>query len=135
MFNYAQALIDEFERVHSSVIDMHSKRSFVVNTYVLNIFAFVPVALLSGARNDKNTDLAQTIYDRIKTLITTTQGSLTSAAVLLANTYASTGDIEKASDIRFQLGKSGAKKKIGKSTTVVNGEVYVSSNSDDNFLS
>lgn len=86
------------------------------------------MALLSGARNDKNTQLAQNICDRLKRLFPSTKDSLTAADVLLANTYASSGDIGKASDIRIQLTKSGAKKKIGTSTTVVDGEIYVSSN-------
>lgn len=51
---------------------------------------------------------------------------LISAAVLLANVYASSGDIDKASSIRIQLNKSGAKRKVGVTWTVVDGEFFVS---------
>ncbi|CAF1456583.1 unnamed protein product [Adineta ricciae] len=105
LFDEAQTLIEEFERSHPAAMTMH-------------------MALLSGARNDKNAQLAQTICDRLKRLFPSTKDSLTAAKVLLANTYASCGDIGKASDIRIQLTKSGAKKKIGTSTTVVDGEIY-----------
>ncbi|CAF1456564.1 unnamed protein product [Adineta ricciae] len=105
LFDEAQALIDEFERSHRAAIAMY-------------------MALLSGARNDKNAQLAQNIYDRMKTLFPSTKDPLTAAEVLLANTYASSGDIGKAADIRIQHMKSGVKKKIGTSTTVVDGEIY-----------
>ncbi|CAF1644608.1 unnamed protein product, partial [Adineta ricciae] len=105
LFDEAQTLIDEFERSYPPVVDMH-------------------MALLSGARNDKNAQLAQNIYDQLKRLFPSMKDSLTAAKVLLANTYASSGDIGKASHIRTQHRKSGAKKKIGTSTTVVDGEMY-----------
>ena len=97
-------------------------------THRFDFFSIPLVALLSGARNDKNTQLAQNICDRLKRLFPSTKDSIAAAEVLLANTYASSGDIGKASNIRIQLTKSGAKKKIGTSTTVVDGEIYVSSN-------
>jgi len=50
---------------------------------------------------------------------------LTSASTLLSNVYGSIGDIDKASDIKIQLNKSHAKRKVGLSWTVVNGQVYV----------
>ena len=55
-----------------------------------------------------------------------TSDPLVAAAVLLANVYASSGQIDKASDIRIQLHKSGAKKKVDLTWTVTNGKVYVS---------
>lgn len=47
------------------------------------------------------------------------------AAILLANVYASSGDIDRASKIRIDLNKSSHKKKIGLSLTAVNGEIFV----------
>ena len=92
---------------------------------LLNKFEFClfSVALLSGARNVKNNSLSQQVYDRMKKLFPESQDPLISASILLANVYASTGDIDKASDIRNQ---SGVKKKIGLSSTVINGQLYVS---------
>ncbi|CAM4794541.1 unnamed protein product [Rotaria magnacalcarata] len=104
-FREAQELIEEYERLNSPVIVMY-------------------MALLSGARNEKNSDLSQNIYDRMKNLFPQMTNPLISAAVLLANVYASSGDIDKASDIRIQLNKSGLKKKIGLTWTVTNGEIY-----------
>jgi hypothetical protein len=84
------------------------------------------VILLSGARNVKNSNLSQNIYDRMKKLFPQMVNSLLSAAILLANTYASSGEMDKASNIRIQLNKSGIKKKIGLSWTSVNGQLFVS---------
>jgi hypothetical protein len=84
------------------------------------------VALLSGARNEKNIHLSEKLYDSMKKLFPQMSSPLKSAAVLLANVYASSGEIEKASDIRIQLHKSGGKKKIGLTWTTVNGQIYVS---------
>ena len=59
------------------------------------------MALLAGARNEKNCDLSQDIYNEMKKLFPTMKDSLTAAAVLLANTY--------ASDIPFELSRSASK--------------------------
>ena len=88
------------------------------------------MALLSGARNERNVELAEQIFHRIKKLFPELTDTLTAASVLLANVYGSTGHMEKASDIRHQMHKRGVKKKIGLSWTVINGQVYVSLNSN-----
>ena len=87
---------------------------------------FPLVALLSGARNVNDSCLSENIYSQMKTLFPQTSVPLVAASVLLANVYASSGQINKASDIRIQLQKSGAKKKVGLTWTVTNGKVYVS---------
>ena len=73
-----------------------------------------------------NISVSQNIYDRMKKLFPQRRNPLTAAAILLSNVYASAGDIDKASDIRIQLHKSDAKKKIGLTWTVTNGKVHVS---------
>ncbi|CAF5088131.1 unnamed protein product, partial [Rotaria sp. Silwood1] len=78
-------------------------------------------ALLSGARNAKNINLSQKVFDRMKNLFADLKHSMISASILLANVYASSGDIEQASNIRIQLHKSGAKKKVGLSLTEIDG--------------
>jgi hypothetical protein len=83
------------------------------------------VALLSGARNEKNADLAKSLHARMKKVFSGLIDPLTVASILLANVYASSGEIKKASDIRIELNKSGARKTVGLSWTVVNGQVYV----------
>jgi hypothetical protein len=84
------------------------------------------VALLSGARNEKNIHLSQQIFDRMKKLFPELTHPLIAAAILLHNSYASSGKIEKASDIKLQLIKSGLKKKMALSWTSVNGKLFVS---------
>lgn len=92
---------------------------------VWRLFLLILVALLSGARNQKNISMSKLVYNRMKTLFPDQTNALAPAAVLLANVYASAGELDKASDIRMELYKSGAKKKVGLSMTVVNGRVYV----------
>jgi hypothetical protein len=50
---------------------------------------------------------------------------LTSVSVLLANTLASSGALQEASDVRWTLSQSGARKKAGLSWTEVNGKIEV----------
>ncbi|CAF4828155.1 unnamed protein product, partial [Rotaria magnacalcarata] len=83
-FEQAQELIDEYERNHSPYSTMY-------------------MALLSGARNAKNVYLSQNIYGRMKKLFPERKDPLVSAAVLLANVYASSGEMDKASDIRLEI--------------------------------
>lgn len=54
------------------------------------------------------------------------KSGLTSAHVLLANTYAATGDFYRASNIRMQISELGLKRRMGVSRTMVNGEITVS---------
>ncbi len=67
---------------------------------------FILVILLSGARNVKNSYLSQNIYDRMKKLFPQMIDPLKSATILLANVYASSGEIDKASDIGITSQKS-----------------------------
>jgi hypothetical protein len=91
-----------------------------------NLIVLILVALLSGARNEKNSYLSQKIYDRMEKLFPDSTDRLMSAAILLANVYGSSGEIGKATSIRIQLNQSGTKKKIGLSWTVTNGQLFVS---------
>lgn len=92
------------------------------------LFSFhASTALLSGARNVVNIDLSKKIYDHMKILSPEIKDSLISAAILLSNTYSLSGKIDKASDIKSNLSKSNIKRKVGLSWTVVNEEIYVSS--------
>ena len=84
------------------------------------------MAILSGARNEKNASLSQKIFDRIQLLFPNAKSSQTSAHVLLANTYASQADLSTASAIRMKMNRIGVKKLAGLSWTVVDGQVVVS---------
>ncbi|CAF3482621.1 unnamed protein product [Adineta steineri] len=127
-----QSIQMKTEKIYSAIIDCLSRASFfeeaqkLIDEYEYDHLPSIVVymAVLSGARNIKNASLSQKTYDHMKKLFSQSTNPLTSAAVLLANTYASSGDIEKASDIRDELHKSGQKKKMGLTSTVVNGEFY-----------
>ena len=88
--------------------------------------SFIVVALLSGARNEKNTDLAEEVFEQMRRLFPELTNPLIAASVLLSNTFASSGNIERATEMRMKVNPAGAKKKIGLSWTVVNGQFYVS---------
>ncbi len=83
------------------------------------------MSILSAARNQHDIYLSQKIFDRIKQLFPEIKPALTSARVLLANTYASNGEFSRASNIRMEIEKLGLKKRIGISKTVVNGQIQV----------
>ena len=84
------------------------------------------MSLLSAARNRRNKQLVENIYQRMKELFSHLPDRLTSATVLLANLYGSSGDVDKASTIRYEMSRSGAKKKPGLSWTAINGQLFVS---------
>ena len=89
-------------------------------------FVLILVALLSGARNEKNIHLSEKVYERMKKLFSGSTNSLISAAVLLANIYESTGYTDHAADVRIELNRFDSKKKTGLSWTVIDGQIYVS---------
>lgn len=84
------------------------------------------MALLSGARNEKNAYLAENMYTRMKALFPGCSQPLMAAAVLLANTYASAGETDKSLDVRKELDKSHVKRKVGLTWTFADGQIYVS---------
>ena len=84
------------------------------------------VPVLSSARNQRNPGLAQRIFDRIAPEFEGQPRYKASATVLLANTYALSGDLAKASHIRSRMNQSGLRKVPGLAWTVVDGKVVVS---------
>ncbi len=84
------------------------------------------MALLSGARNQRNSSLSADIYRRMEKNFPNYKDELVAAAVLLANTYQSAGDLEKATVIKKKLNVEGAKRKRGLSWTEVNRKIFVS---------
>ena len=78
--------------------------------------------MLSAARNAKNRILAEKFYKRIESKFADDETCLVSARVLLANTYALTGNKSMAAHIRSQ---EKIRKTIGYAWTVVNGQIHV----------
>ncbi|CAF3568934.1 unnamed protein product [Rotaria sp. Silwood1] len=105
MFDEAQKIIDDFELSHPPGFVMY-------------------MALLSAARNHRNSIISEKIYNRMKNLFPQKKQGLIAASVLLSNTYLSIGEDEKAKEIRFKrLSEIGKNKIVGITWTEVNGEV------------
>ncbi len=83
------------------------------------------VTMLSGARNEKNIYLSQKIFDRIRLLFFSDKSSLSSATVLLANTYGLSRDFARTSELRMKMSQSKMEKVPGRSSTIVNGKIVV----------
>lgn len=83
------------------------------------------MSILSSARNAKNASLSKKIFNDIQSKFSDIESGLISATVLLANTYALSGDKAMATNTRTKLIGMNAKKKIGLSWTVVNGKIFV----------
>ena len=83
------------------------------------------VSILSGTRTRHDVYLSQKIFDRMKQLFPQTISDMTSARVLLANTYGSNGDFSRSSNIRTEMDELGLKKETGISKTVINGRIQV----------
>jgi hypothetical protein len=92
------------------------------------------VSLLSAARNAREADLARKTTVRMRQLFSGNERALTSASVLLANTVASSGDLEESSAIRNNLSQFGGKKLMGLSWTEVNGQIVVSNHVENCWL-
>ncbi|CAF0947573.1 unnamed protein product [Adineta ricciae] len=123
---------DKTEKHYATMIDCLSRGSLfdeaqqLIHQYELNHppSSVMYMSLLSAARNRRNKQLVEDIYQRMKELFSHLSDRLTSATVLLANLHGSSGDVDKASSIRYELSRSGAKKKPGLSWTAVNGQLF-----------
>ena len=75
--------------------EQERKYWFNVSKSVFNV-----VALLSGARNHRQADLAQKLYDRMRSLFPDHKSNLIAASILVSNIYSSLGDYEQSKEIR-----------------------------------
>ncbi|CAF1267794.1 unnamed protein product, partial [Didymodactylos carnosus] len=107
LFDKAQLLIDEYEQQQG-------------NKSYLPMY----MALLSGARNNKNNLKAKEIYNKLCSILNADNNTLLAASILLSNTYSAHGNYEEATKIREQQLVAGVKKTVGVSLTVVNGQIF-----------
>ncbi|CAF1478225.1 unnamed protein product [Adineta steineri] len=105
LFEEALKLIDHYESDHSPSPTML-------------------MSLLSAARNRKNKELSEKIFNRIKGNFPELKNRLISASILLSNVYASIGEIKKSSNIRNKLYQQGLRKISGLSFTEINGKIF-----------
>ncbi|CAF3819776.1 unnamed protein product [Rotaria sp. Silwood1] len=82
LFDEAQNLINEYEKTNEPSLVMY-------------------ISLLSGARNNRNRNLSEMIYNRIKFLFPNEKDHLMSGAILLSNIYSSVGQHELARTFRY----------------------------------
>ncbi|UJR34377.1 hypothetical protein I4U23_021785 [Adineta vaga] len=105
LFDEAQKLLDEYEKTNSPSVVMYT-------------------AILSGARNHRNSTLSEKIYDKMKVLFPDQKDDMVSSSILLSNIYNSLGDSQRAQDIRSnRINKFGKKVKPGLAWTEINDEI------------
>ncbi|CAF1288256.1 unnamed protein product [Adineta steineri] len=105
LFDEAKKLIEDYEKYNAPYSVMY-------------------MALLSGARNARNSHLSKEVYQKIKVLFPNEKNVLISASILLCNISSSLGRHEEAQTIRLdRIKELGNKVKAGLSWTEVNGEV------------
>ena len=90
----------------------------------------VSVAMMSGARTQCNTALSEKLLARMNKLFPNLQEDSISALILLGNTYASTGDSNRSSDIRKQIQESRVRPQTGQSWTCIDSQLTVSETFD-----
>ena len=122
LFDEATKLIEEFERHQSPCLHMYSKFFLLILFLFESVFL---VSLLSSVRNQNNVPLARQITQRIQELFHGVDKDAISASVLLINTLASSGNLDEASQMRWNLSQSGEKKQMGLSWTEINDEIVV----------
>jgi hypothetical protein len=127
MFDEAEQLIKDHEKVHSPCPVMYSKYSIIQEKKDQRFpCLFISVILLSGARNHRRTLLSQRIYDQMKLLFPDHKPALIVASILVSNTYRSVGEDEQAQYVRNnRFEQIGKRVKAGVSWTEVNGELVV----------
>lgn len=91
------------------------------------------MALLSGARNNRNASLAEQVFNRMESLFPSNKLLQTSARILLANTMASSRDFFRSHQLRKKILETGGKKTAGLSWTVIDGKIEVRNDEEKNL--
>ncbi|CAF1223357.1 unnamed protein product [Rotaria sordida] len=95
LFDEAQNLINEYEKTNKPSLVMY-------------------ISLLSGTRNNRNRNLSENIYNRMKCLFPNEKQDLMSGAILVSNIYSSVGEHELAKTFRYnQIKELGTNVKLG----------------------
>ena len=81
--------------------------------------------MMSGARTQCNTALSEKLLARMNKLFPDLQEDSISALILLGNTYSSTGDSNRSSDIRKQIQESHVRPQTGQSWTCIDNQLTV----------
>ncbi|UJR15099.1 hypothetical protein I4U23_002066 [Adineta vaga] len=121
-------LVDEARSIFNN-IQNKTERIYTVMVDVLSrAFLFEEAEALINEYEQTHPPLLQMysekMYHQMKIIFPQSSDPLVPAAVLLSNIYCATGDLEKASAIKNDLIKSGAKKRVGLTWTDTNGEIF-----------
>ncbi|CAF1352240.1 unnamed protein product [Adineta ricciae] len=105
MFDEAELIIEDYEKTNPPSPVMYT-------------------ALLSGARNVRDSNLSNRIYKKMQLLFPDEKDTLIAGSVLLSNIYSSIGDHHRAEDIRTnRIKQFGYNVKVGLSWTSVNNQL------------
>ncbi|CAF1169539.1 unnamed protein product [Adineta steineri] len=105
LFDEAQKLIEDYEKSNPPYSAMYT-------------------AILSGARNSRNSIVSEKIYERMKLLFQNEKDTLISGSILLSNIYSSLGQHEEAQSIRLnRIKEVGKKVQPGLAWTEKDGEI------------
>ncbi|CAF1219763.1 unnamed protein product [Adineta ricciae] len=105
MFDEAESIIEDYEKTNPPSSAMYT-------------------ALLSGARNVRDSNLSNRIYKKMQQLFPDEKNTLIAGSVLLSNIYSSIGDHHRAEDIRTnRIKQFGYNVKVGLSWTSVNNQL------------
>ena len=85
----------------------------------------VLVAMISGARTQCNTNISEKLLVDMKIRFPDFEEESISALILLGNTYSSTNDFNRSSNIRKQIQESRVKSSVGQSWTCIDNELIV----------
>ncbi|CAF1477617.1 unnamed protein product, partial [Didymodactylos carnosus] len=102
----ALSLLEQYERNNPAYLNMYT-------------------CILSAARIQQNTAIVEDVYERMKKRDDVTKADLYAALILVANTYASQGNYEKANELRREfVDKENLKKPPGLTWTMVDGIIH-----------
>ena len=98
----------------------------IVDNAHLLVCIFILVAIMSGARNCRDSIRCERLYSKMKIIFPHHKNELISASILLSNMYASLGNTDQVALIRSDRIKDhGNKVTPGMSWTEKNGEIVV----------
>ncbi|UJR29210.1 hypothetical protein I4U23_010424 [Adineta vaga] len=107
MFDEAETLIQDYEKTNPPLSAMYT-------------------ALLSGARNSRNSIVSDRIFKRMQHLFGDEKDTLIAGSILLSNTYSSIGDRQRSEDVRLnRIKQMGNNVTVGLAWTTVNNKLIV----------
>ena len=93
---------------------------------LIHCLFLILAAILSGARNHRDSIVSEKIFNRMKWLFPDQKDTLISGSILLSNIYTSLGEQQRAQNIRLnRITEWGGSIKVGLAWTEVNDKIVV----------